>query len=178
MNVSGIILSAAEEFDVSEAWHFTFIFCQASPIGFSEVWHTFDSDGWKEWRGRAFGSESCFQHLQSVVLPRQQGQSAGRAPRWTGPEVRGRADRTACLPLNHLHGTHVNESISYEAATASLLSTSSMAVPKSQLWTWACAECNEMRGHIFPEPHCQHVASAQLKLAGVATQTSLQPKAQ
>lgn len=60
-----------------------------------------------------------------------------------------------------------------EEAIALLLCPSSMAGAKSQLWTWAWAEYNETKGHIFPEPHCQHVASTQQKLAVVATQTSL-----
>lgn len=60
--------------------------------------------------------------------------SKGKVLGWhhvaAGLEARGQADRIARLPLKHLRGTQVNESISHEAATALLFGTSSMAGPQ------------------------------------------------
>lgn len=120
--------------------------------------------------------------VPSILNPRHcQG---GRGKCWEGTAFQlERAEQpggqaVACLPLSHLPSTQAHESTSFprQAAPASLLCTSSMAGAKSQLCKRACAEYSKIRGHIVPEPRCQHVANTALKLAVAGSQTLLRPK--
>lgn len=145
-------------------------------IRISEVWHTFDTDG-----GKSEGEERLVLRLVSAFSIHSVAKAArgdtGRATcsSWTGGARL--ADRTACLPLDHLCGTRLmNQSPMKHHCFIAWHQLNGRG--QSQLWTWACAEYNQTRGQIFPEPHCQRVASTQLKLAAVAAQTSLQPRAE